>query len=138
MSDAAGNFPGRVSFCGREKLFRNRAGSGNVLRFIRLFQMPQGISPNEEADDEDIDHDHCRRSPLGGYFFGSGSGHNGISSIEQHAKVTNDRKFSILYQHVRERWAELQIREYGGLRKRRKAAKSELFADPNKSTTGAK
>jgi hypothetical protein len=97
------------------KNFRKDTGSGNTIRLIRLFQMPQGISPNEEADDEDIDHDHCRRSPLGGYFFGPGSGHNGITFVEQHAKIANDRKFSVLYQDVGERWLELQIREFGGL-----------------------
>ena len=71
-------------------------------------------------------------------FLWLGAGHNGITFVEQHAKVANDRKLSILYQYVRQRRAELQICEHGGLRKGREASEPELFADPNKSTTGAK
>jgi hypothetical protein len=92
--------------------------------------MPQGISPHEEAYDEDIDHTHCRGSPLDGYFLGSSPRDYGIIFLKQHAKVANGRKLSILYQHVRKRRTELQIRKHGGLRKGRKATEPELFAEP--------
>ncbi|MGA9196285.1 MAG: hypothetical protein WB037_14430, partial [Pseudolabrys sp.] len=49
---------------------------------------------------------------------------------QQHAEVSDDRKFAVLHQHISERCAQLQVCKYGSLRKRREAAEPELLAEP--------
>jgi hypothetical protein len=86
-------------------------------------------NPTEEADNEDVDHSD-RRSRVGrGHFLRPGARHDGFALVEQqHAEISDDRIFTVLYKYVGKRRIELQICQHGRLRKGCEAAEPELFA----------
>ncbi|MGC2437199.1 MAG: hypothetical protein WA478_10965, partial [Pseudolabrys sp.] len=78
---------------------------GTPLPWPSLFEMPQaGISPNQESNDEDVDHLYRRRRTYRRRLVRPGTGYDGLPlNGKHHAEVADERHFSLLHYYVRER-----------------------------------